>query len=152
MTVPITPELHRELAVSLFNDVWVLLDNKNRTREEGERMINAAHASLYHWSLVGEVINLARGEWQVSRAYSECGRAEAAIHHANNSLQICTQNKIGDFDLAFAYEALARAFMVSGDGLRSNEYMHKATQAAQAISKKEDKEYLLSELETIKNV
>ncbi len=152
MTATITPEIHRELAVSLFNDVWSLLDNKERTREEAERMINAAHASLYHWSLVGEAINLARGEWQVSRVYSECSRAEAAIHHANNSQQICTQNNIGDFDLAFAYEALARAFMVSGDGMRSEEYMHKATQASQAISKKEDKEYLLSELASIKKV
>ena len=152
MTTIITPEIQRELAVSLFNDVWVLLDKKERTREEAQRMINAAHASLYHWSLVGETVNLARGEWQVSRVYSKCGRAEPAIHHANNSLQLCIQNKIGDFDLAFAYEALARAFMVSGDGLRSNEYIHQATQASQAISKKEDKEYFLSELASIKNV
>jgi hypothetical protein len=151
MTSAITPEIHRELAVKLFNDVWDLLDKKDRTREEAQRMINAAHASLYHWSLVGEAVNLARGEWQVSRVYSECGRGEPAIHHANNSLQICTQNKIGDFDLAFAYEALARAFMVSGDGLRSNEYKHQATQSSQAISKKEDKDYFLGELGSIKN-
>lgn len=152
MTTAITPQIHRELAVNLFNDVWDLLDKKERTREEAERMINAAHASLYHWSLVGEAINLARGEWQVSRVYSECGRAEPAIHHANNSLQTCTQNNIGDFDLAFAYEALARAFMVSGDGLRSSEFVHKASQASQEILKKEDKEYLLSELASIKYV
>jgi len=42
--------------------------------------------------------------------------------------------------------------MVSGDGLRSNEFAHKASQASQAISKKEDKEYFLSELASIKNV
>lgn len=151
MTETITPEIHRTLAVSLFNHVWDLLDKKDRSHEETEQMINAAHASLHHWRQVGEPENLARGEWQISRVYSVCSFAESAIHHADNSLQICLKNNIGDFDLAFAYEALARAFLVSGDHFRSDEYIHKATQASQSISKKEDKDYFLSELASIKN-
>lgn len=60
----------RKLAASLFNHVWDLMEKKNRTIEENDRMIHAAHASRYHWGNVGEPVNLARGEWQVSRVYS----------------------------------------------------------------------------------
>ena len=98
----------RKLAASLFNHVWDLMEKKNRTIEENDRMIHAAHASRYHWAN-GEPVNLARGEWQVSRVYSIQGRSEPALYHARRSLQICKDNRIGDFDLAFAYEAIARA-------------------------------------------
>ena len=45
-------------------------------------MIHAAHASRYHWSQVGEPVNVAHGEWQCSHVYAALGRAEPALHHA----------------------------------------------------------------------
>jgi hypothetical protein len=53
--------------------------------------------------------NLARGEWLCSRVYSVLGRAEAALWHAQRCLDHCEAAGIGDWDLAYAYEALARA-------------------------------------------
>jgi hypothetical protein len=37
------------------------------------------------------------------------------VWHARRCLEICEVNGIGDWDLAFAYEALARAWRVAGD-------------------------------------
>ncbi len=145
----ITPEIHRKLAASLFNRTWELIDLKERSSEETELMINAAHASLYHWLQVGEAVNFARGEWQVSRVYSLCKRAEPALHHAENCLRICQEHHIGDFDLAFAYEALARACSVLGAPEKTQQYLDLAKEAAQNIKEKEDRQYLLSELASI---
>ncbi len=68
-----TPEdlerAHRALAPSLFNRVWELMDKKNRTEDETDEMLHAAHASRHHWMTIGEPVNLVRGDWQVSRAY-----------------------------------------------------------------------------------
>ena len=67
---PVAPELdlatRRALAVGLFNYTWTLLENPDRTKEQDDEMLNAAHASRYHWGEVGEAVNLSRGEWQVS--------------------------------------------------------------------------------------
>ncbi len=146
----ITPELHEKLGISLFNRVWDLIDKTDRSEDETELMINAAHASLYHWMQVGDPVNFARGEWQVSRVYCLAGQAEQALHHAGNSLRICLNNAIGDFDLAFAYEALARANALMGNKQKTKENVDLAMAASGSIREKEDRDYLLHELNTIK--
>src|SRR5207344_1676246 len=123
----------RELAKRLFNMVWSLLEQPSRTTEEDEVMVNAAHASLYHWLRVGEPVNEVRGEWQVSRVYSVLHRAEPALHHARRSLALCEQHGIGDFDLAFAYEAMSRAHMVAGDAAEASRFAAIAKTAADRI-------------------
>jgi hypothetical protein len=71
-------------------------------------MLHMAHASRYHWEQVGTPANLARGEWLCSRVYAVLGRPEPALHHARRVVQICERNGIGDWDLAFSHEAVAR--------------------------------------------
>ena len=136
----------RELAKGLFNLVWNMLDRPSRTADEDELMVNAAHASLYHWVRVGEPVNEARGEWQFSRVYSVLRRSEPAVHHARRSLTLCEQHGIGDFDLAFAYEALSRAHMVSGDASESSRFAAIARTAADRIEDAEDREIFLRDL------
>jgi len=140
---------HRQLAVDLFNHTWELLDKSERTQAEVDEMIHAAHASRYHWGLAGTAINVARGEWQISRVYSVLGRGEPAYYHARRSLEICQENNIGDFDLAFAYEALALAASVAGDDKAMKENLALAKAAGEKIAEQDDKEYLFSELENI---
>jgi hypothetical protein len=140
---------HRQFAVDLFNYVWSLLDNPQRSQLEVDEMIHAAHASRYHWGKAGTPVNLARGEWQISRVYSVLSRPEPALFHAHRSLEICQANGIGDFDLAFAYEALARAYNIAGKPGESRHYLLLATEASEKIAEQEDKDLLLSDLGTI---
>ena len=142
-------ELHRELAKQLFNLTWDLLEKEDRTAEDNDRMIHAAHASRFHWGEVGTPLELARGEWQVSRVYAVLGRATAAIYHGKRSLALCEANGIGDFDLAFAYEALARGYAVAGDASNMAEYVGLAGKAAEEIEDEGNREYFLSELATV---
>ena len=142
-------EAHRKFAKELFNLTWDLLDREDRTAEDNDRMIHAAHASRFHWGEIGTPLEFARGEWQVSRVYAVLGRATAAIYHGERSLALCEENGIGDFDLAFAYEALARGHAVAGEAAKSAEYMGLAKQAAEEIEDEGDKEYFLSELATV---
>jgi tetratricopeptide (TPR) repeat protein len=140
---------HRRLAADLFNRTWDLLDKADRTPEEADTMIHAAHASRYHWGEVGTPLEFARGEWQISRVYAVLNRPEAALYHAQRSLDLCQANGIGDFDLAFAYEALARAYAIAGEPSKSGEYIELAMQAAEQIADEGNREYLESELMTV---
>jgi len=143
---------HRKLAIDLFNRVWELLDRADRTPEEADEMVHAAHASRYHWGKVGTPLEFERGEWQISRVYSVLERPEAALHHAKRCLEICEANGIGDFDIAFAYEALARGNAVAGDGSKSREFISLAEKAAEAIEDEGNREYTLGEIESVKEL
>lgn len=137
----------RELAVRLFNGVWELLERPDRTSAEDERMVHMAHASRFHWEEVGAAVNIARGEWQCSRVYTVVGRAEPALHHARRVLEVCQDNGIGDFDLGYAYEAMARAHAVAGDADEAREWLARAR--AVDVAEADDRELLMADLDTI---
>jgi hypothetical protein len=141
----------RLLASQLFNDAWRLMELERRTSDDDDRMIHTAHAARYHWGQVPDSTpaHVARGEWQISRVYSVLGRAEPALHHAGRVLEICQENGIGDWDLGFAYEALARAHAVAGDAARARDYTDQALAAAAHIADDEDRDLLLADLDTI---
>lgn len=152
MQEPVTTterETHKKLAVDLFNLAWQLMDKKNRTKEENDRMIHAAHASRFHWGAVGTPKNFERGEWQISRVYTLLGRAEPALYHARRCLEICQENKIGDWDIAFAYEAMARAHAVSGDNEQCKKHAIMAEKAGNQIKEKEDRDLFFGELKSL---
>ncbi|SEM85835.1 MerR family transcriptional regulator [Streptacidiphilus jiangxiensis] len=139
----------RRMAVDLFNGVWRLLEKEDRSVEEDDRMLHMAHASRHHWGQVGAPVNLSRGEWQCSRVYCVLGRAEPALHHARRGLEICREHGIGDWDLAYAYESLARACAVAGDKEQARAWTEQALAAAEDIAQDEDRELVLSDLESI---
>jgi hypothetical protein len=143
------PELHRQWGSSLFNGVWELMDRADRTPDQDGLMIHQAHASLYHWLQGGTPNHAARGEWQCSRVYCLLGRPEPALYHARRVLEICQRYGIGDWDLAFAYEALARAHSVAGDPDQTRHWLEQARQAGAEIAEDEDRDLLLSDLATI---
>ena len=142
-------EDHRKFAVNCFNLTWSLLDKKNRTKEEDDKMVHTAHASCYHWGEIGTPLEFERGEWQISRVYSVLERGEPALYHAKRCLEICKENNIEDFDIGFAYEAMARACVIMGNKKECEKNIELAREAAEQIKKKEDKDYFLSELKTI---
>jgi hypothetical protein len=139
----------RRLAADLFNGVWALLETEDRTRAQDDRMLHMAHASRYHWEQTGTPANLARGEWLCSRVYAVLGRAEPALHHGRRVLDICEEHGIGDWDLAFAHEALARAHAVAGEREAMEHALGRARAAANDIAKAEDRDLLLADLATI---
>ena len=141
--------LHKKFAVSCFNGTWDLLDKPDRAAEEADLMIHTAHASRYHWSQIGEPIQFARGDWQIARVYAVLGYGDMAVKYGKSCLQLCQANDIGDFDLAFAHEAIARGYAIIGDSGMKIKHIKLAQAASEAIAKKEDKEYFLSELNTI---
>jgi hypothetical protein len=136
----------RQRGVDLFNEVWRLMES----REDDDRMLHATHASRYHWGEAEECKpeNLARGEWQVSRVYTVLGRVEPALWHAQRCLEHCEEHGIGDFDIAYAYEGLARAHALAGDG-EAEAWKEKARAAGEAIADPEDREHFDEDYATL---
>jgi hypothetical protein len=140
----------RQLGVDLFNEVWRLMES----REDDDRMLHAAHASAYHWSEAPECEpkNRARSEWMCSRVYAVVGRPEPSIHHAMRCLEIVQQHadNMEDWDLPFAYEALARAHGVAGNAGESRRYAELAHESGESIADPEDRQHFAADLRTLR--
>jgi hypothetical protein len=136
----------RQLRADLFNEVWRLME----TREDDDRMLHATHAMAYHWGEAPECKpeNRARAEWQVSRVYTVLGRGEPAVWHAQRCLEWCESAGLRDWDLAYAYEALARAHTLAGTG-EAEAWKVKARGAEDAIADAEDREHFEEDYATL---
>jgi len=124
---------------------------RERTPEQDDELIHAAHASRHHWGEVGTAANLARGEWQLSRVYATLGRAEPALHHARRCLAYCEAkpDALEDWDLPYAYEALARAQLVAGAADEARRAAQSARKLGARIEDPEDRELLEADLATL---
>ncbi|HEY9122027.1 MAG TPA: hypothetical protein VIM80_03440 [Brevefilum sp.] len=141
--------LNKSFAIKCFNQTWTLIEKDDRSQEDIDCMINAAHASRYHWEIAGKAVNIARGEWLISRVYAILKRAEPCLYHADRCLKVTLESNLQDFDLAFAYEAVARACELAGDEVETAKYIIQAKEAGAKIADKNDRAYFFSELKTI---
>src|SRR5262249_29865640 len=114
-------------------------------------MLNTAHASWYHWQTcgLGGPENRARSEWQLSRVYAVLGRGEPAVYHGRRCLEVCQANGLADFDLAYAYEALARAHAVARAAGGAAGSGRLGREGGTAIAGEEDRELFDADLATL---
>ena len=140
---------HRRCAAGLFNRTWELMEQSDRSPEQDLEMVHAAHASRWHWGVVGQPVNLARGEWQISRVYAILGRGEPALHHAELYLRMCEEHELSEYDRAFAHESLARAAAVAGDSESVAAHVQYGLAAAEHIEDEKGREWARRNLATV---
>jgi tetratricopeptide (TPR) repeat protein len=146
---PISREQDRELGVWCFNRTWDLIEKSKRSPEEDEEMLATAYASSYHWQRAGTAVNFARSEWQIARVYGLLGRHEEAVRHARRCLEITEGAGLGDFDLAAAYEGMARSLALMGHAEQAREFAKRAAAAGAQIAAEEDRQIFVADLATL---
>jgi hypothetical protein len=141
-------EAHREFAKRSHGRVWQLLERPDRSADESIEMAAAAYTSLYHWTHVGTEVHRQRGEWLIARVHTVLGHSELAIRYARRCLELTEQNKeqMVDFDLAFAYEGMARALALAGETQEAAKFLEMARTAGEAIADPEDRELFMADL------
>ncbi len=142
-------EAHEHFAKSANGRVWELLQKHDRSPSENDEMLHAAHASIYHWKFVGSAIHQQRGEWLISHVHVVLGHANEALRHAERCFELTQTNKeiMQDFDIAYAFEGLARAHAMLGDQKMAEEFLYLAEQAGNRIVNKEDRSIFMSDFD-----
>ena len=92
------------------------------------------------------VVNFLRGDWQITHVYTILQQPAAALHYARRCLDQCLANSIGDFDLAYAYEAMARALACAGQAAEARQYYRLAEQAGVQIAEEDDRRQFQKDL------
>ena len=134
-------KLHHYMGIEMNMQTWNILGEKDRTEQDDTRMLNFAKASLYHWkkSPKFEPVNEQRGEWMISHVCAILGRGKEALESAQKTMRLTKQHSFKDFDLAYAYEALARAHAASDNKDECDSWHKKAWEAGDLIGGVEDK-------------
>lgn len=143
---------HRTLGVDLYNKTWTLIEKETRTQDEDDEMVHMAHASAYHWLQVGTLANRARSHWQCSRVHVLAGQHEQALYHARRCHEIVEANEDGsmaDWDLAGAYEALARVQLALGNAGEAMHWAVLAREATAQIADEDDRKPIEADLATL---
>jgi hypothetical protein len=138
-----------EFAKKSFNSIWPLLEKPQRTPDEDREMILAAFASLYHWRKVGTAVHEQRGSWMISRVYQVLGKAQSSLEWAHRCFLLTEENtsEMEDFDQAYAQEALARAYALSGEEGQALKHWKQAAKLGEKIKDLEDKKIFQGDLQ-----
>ena len=137
---------HREWGRRANQRVWELIGDGKPAPETISELVHAVHASQWHWSHGGGALEAQRGEWLLSHVYALLGNAPAALRHAVRCREITETEGYEDFDRAYAYEALARAYSVSGDAAAAHEWRERAEAAGKLIADDEDRKIFEADL------
>jgi len=139
-------DFHRKAAARCFNETWDYLDMKARTKQDDERMLTLAHASRFHWGLVGSPRNTAVGDWQISRVYAALKEPRLSLLFATTSLDTCKKEKLSE-QLAPAYEGMARACAVSENYQSARKYARLARKQLDGLDlRSEEKKVYLDQI------
>ncbi len=143
----INKNIHHYLGIELNIQVWNLLAKEERKPEEDSKMIAMAFGSQYHWykSPNWQPVNAQRGEWIISHVFAVLGKGKEALNHAESCMKMTEEQNLTGFDLAYAYEAMARAHAANQNIDQSKEFYQKATLAGNEITG-EDRKLFLADL------
>jgi hypothetical protein len=142
---------HRRFGARYNNEVWDLLDagvDRHSPRDEQDRLLYGAYASLRHWLEAGGVREHARGEHLVSRAAVTVGYGDVAVRHARRCLELveASPDDMADWDAPLAHEAVARALAAVGDRPGAEYHMKEAQRLTSLVPDPEDRAVLEDQL------
>ena len=134
-------EAHTKFARWSNGRAWELLDKPSRTAEEDDEMVETAHASIYHWRAVGTALHIQRGKWLLAHVYGRLKNEGLSLKYANDCLSMTMAHKaeLKDFDIAYAYEGMARSLALNKQMDEARKYHDMAQSAGEQIANEEDR-------------
>ena len=141
-------KMHHYMGRQMNNQTWGLLGKTDRCKEDDEKMVYFAKASLYHWrkSPQFKPINEQRGQWMLAHVFAVLNRGDEALVHAEACMDITMIESLKDFDLAYAYECKARAYASLRQSDKMNKCFLNAKAAGDKIKNDEDRKLFFSDL------
>lgn len=133
----------RRFASQSNNRAWDLVEQAERSDDETDEMLHAAHASARLWSAVGTELNVARAHLLLGVVHGLAGNGHLAQRYAQAAHCYFSDNDCPDWEAALVQTALAAAAHAGGDGAAHRLHYAEAQRRAGAIANPEDREIVL---------
>lgn len=125
---------HRYFAATTNNRAWDL-SIEERDAATDQEMLHAAHASAYHWSIIGTELNQMRATMLLAEVHSLLGFGTSAYKYAEKMKTYFLENDTPDWEIAFTHTIHAHAAFVYGDMSAHAQSYANAQQSIDKISK-----------------
>jgi hypothetical protein len=129
---------HKRFAITTNNRAWEL-SVLERTAEQDQEMLDAAHASAWHWSAVGTELNRMRSTMLLAEVHALLGFGASALHYAEEMRTYFVGRETDDWELAFTHVIHAHAASAAG-AVETHRLAYQAAKIAlKAIADDEDR-------------
>lgn len=130
---------HKQVAMQCNNRAWAL-SVQPRSAAEDREMLDAAHASAYHWAQVGTELNRMRATMLLAEVHALLGHGPTAMALATEMRDyFLARGDTPDWELAFTHAIFAHSAHAAGDLAAHRGAYQQAVSALAAIEGDEDR-------------
>ena len=134
---------HRRFAVAGNNRAWELSEQV-RDAAEDQEMLSAAHASAWHWSIVGTDLNRMRATMLLAEVHSQLGFGKSALRYAEEMREYFLRVGAPDWETAFVHVVHAHAASAAGETEKHRASYALAVAALEAVSNEKEQRIVAS--------
>ena len=139
---------HERFAMTCNNRAWELAV-QHRTASQDREMLDAAHASAWHWSQIGTELNRMRATMLLAEVHALLDMGLSALALAEEMCSYFVAHECPDWELAFAHAIHAHAAHAVGRLAEYREAYGKAAAALHAISGEGDRKIVAQTFDQI---
>ncbi len=130
---------HRYFAISANNQAWSLAEQADGALDPWA-LLDAAHASAWHWQVAGNELNHMRATMLLAQAHALAGLGPSALRYADAMQRyFLARAETPDWETAFTHAIHAHAAHVAGEIALHREAWLRAERAIALIADPEDK-------------
>ena len=129
---------HKRFAAGCNNRAWQL-SVQARSAAEDHEMLDAAHASAWHWARVGSELNRMRAAMLLAEVHAQLGMAASALAYAEEMRAYFLGRETPDWEIALAHAVFAHAAHAGGRSAEHHDAYAQAEAALAAIADDEDR-------------
>jgi ATP/maltotriose-dependent transcriptional regulator MalT len=139
----------RRLAAQANNRAWTLAEKPQRTAQENEEMLSAAHAAWFFWRIVGDARNHAHADQLLAHVLALRGDAAQAVPYADRAYAFFTRSESAPWELAFAHAVAANVAASSGRSEAHRQHLAEAERMTAGLAEAGDRDILNATLRVI---
>lgn len=140
---------HRFFAATANNEAWPIAEAP-RSQVEALALLNAAHASAWHWQAVGNELNHKRAIMLLAQAHAVAGLGPSALLYANEMRSyFLAEPSTPDWELAFTHAIHANAAHAAGEPTEHKSSYALAEKAIEVIAEEDDRAIVIRLFEQV---
>jgi hypothetical protein len=144
-----TAAWQKRLASQANNRAWTLAESVSRSGAEDEEMLQAAHAAMYFWKIVGDASNRAHAAQLVAHAYALLKLPNPAKHYLKQSQPFFLEQPSKPWEQAFAHAIAANVAAAAGEFKSHASHYVEAECLVAALANDEERKILQATMRVI---
>ena len=129
----------RRLAGQANNRAWSLTEQPLRTLAEDEEMLNAAHAAMYFWSIVGDANTQTHASQLLAHTYAILKQPKPASQYLDKCLPMLAGESAKPWERALAHAVAVNVASAGCNAADHTRHYQEATRLTAALENAEER-------------